>query len=133
MVKIIEISSGAIGWDSLLRNFQTNQRISDTNNGKYWEVCYGKKRAKFFNKNFSIGIDKKLVEDPFSKLKDKMKDKKCKLEFKTVSQRKLKLHLKKLKKKKSYGLDGLSQENLLLGASNLLAPLTASFGQICPH
>ena len=32
--------------------------------------------------------------------------------------------MKNLNKKKSSGLDGLSQENLILGASNLLTPLT---------
>ena len=38
-------------------------------------------------------------------------------------------HLKKLKKKKSAGLDGLSQENLLLGSSKLLCPLTKIINQ----
>ena len=38
-------------------------------------------------------------------------------------------YLKKLNKKKSSGLDGLSQENLLLGASTLLGPLTAIVNQ----
>ena len=70
-------------------------------------------------------IDKSLAEDPFIKLKEKMKNNKNKLEFKTISQKQLMTHLKKLNNKKSFGLDGLSQENLLLGASNLLASLTS--------
>ena len=47
-----------------------------------------------------------------------------KLEFKPITQKKMTEHLKKLNKKKSSGLDGLSQENLLLGSNNLLGPLT---------
>ena len=41
----------------------------------------------------------------------------------------MKIHRKKLKKKKSSGLDGLSQEHLLLGIPNLLAPLTVIINQ----
>ena len=58
-----------------------------------------------------------------------MKNNKNKLEFKTISQKQLEKHLKKLNKKKSSGLDGLSQEYLLLGARNLLAPLTSIINQ----
>ena len=46
------------------------------------------------------------------------------LEFKQVTQKQLACHLKKLNKKKSLGLDGLSQEHLILGAKNLVCPLT---------
>ena len=59
----------------------------------------------------------------------KMKNNKNKLEFKTISQKQLIIHLKKLNKKKSSGLDGLSQEHLLLGAGNLIAPLTCIINQ----
>ena len=52
-----------------------------------------------------------------------------KLEFKTITHKQLVTHLKKLNKKKSSGLDGLSQENLLLGACNLIAPLTSIINQ----
>ena len=75
------------------------------------------------------GIDPNLVEDPLRKLKEKMKDNKLTLEFKTVTQKQLAVHLKKLSKKKSSGLDGLSQENLILGAENLIAPMTAIVNQ----
>ena len=43
--------------------------------------------------------------------------------------KKMTQHLKKLNKKKSSGLDGLSQENLILGSSNLLGPLTTIVNQ----
>ena len=69
------------------------------------------------------------MEDPLRKLKEKMKDNKLTLEFKTVTQKQLAVHLKKLSKKKSSGLDGLSQENLILGAENLIAPMTAIVNQ----
>ena len=58
-----------------------------------------------------------------------MKNNKSKLEFKTITQKQLMIHLKKLNKKKSSGLDGLSQETLLLGAGNLAAPLTTNINQ----
>ena len=44
--------------------------------------------------------------------------------FKEISENQFLKHLKKLKKKKSSGLDGLSQEHLIMGAKNLSAPLT---------
>ena len=74
-------------------------------------------------------INPRHVEDPLARLSDKLKNLNSKLEFKTVTQRQMKTHLKKLSKKKSSGLDGLSQENLILGIPNLLAPLTAIVNQ----
>ena len=58
-----------------------------------------------------------------------MKHNTNKLEFKKVTQKQLSKHVKKLNKKKSSGLDGLSQENLILGAKHLIAPLTAIVNQ----
>ena len=75
------------------------------------------------------GIDKTLVEDPLVRLKERMKNNKTELEFKTITQKQLVKHLKKLNRKKSSGLDGVSQENLLLGAHNLVAPLTSIINQ----
>ena len=71
-------------------------------------------------------IDTTLIEDPLVRLKEKMAglNTNNKLEFKPITQKKMTEHLKKLNKKKSSGLDGLSQENLLLGSNNLLGPLT---------
>ena len=71
------------------------------------------------------GIDPTKIEDPLKRLKEKLKNNDLSLEFKTVTQKQLSVHLKKLNKKKSSGLDGLSQENLILGAENLIAPMTA--------
>ena len=70
-------------------------------------------------------IDKKLVEDPLIRIKEKMKNNKSTLEFKEITEKQLGIHMKKLNKKKSSGLDGLSQEHLILGARNLISPLTA--------
>jgi exonuclease III len=69
-------------------------------------------------------IDPSMVEDPNWRLREKMKGIEHKLEFKKVTQKQLAVHMKKLNKKKSSGIDGLSQENLILGKRNLLAPLT---------
>ena len=49
-----------------------------------------------------------------------------------MNEPKLAKHLKKLNKKKSSGLDGLSQENLLLGANVLIAPLTSVYSTLDP-
>ena len=88
--------------------------------------------AELFNEFFITkvedlkkGIDPTKIEDPLKRLKEKMKNNKLSLEFKTITPKQLAKHLKKLNKKKSSGLDGLSQENLILGAKNLIAPMTA--------
>ena len=60
------------------------------------------------------GIDPQLIEDPLGKLKMKFKDKKLKFELKQVSQSKVAKALRKMKKKKSAGIDGLSQESLVI-------------------
>ena len=70
-----------------------------------------------------------MVSNPLVKLQEKMKNNKCSLEFKKVTQKQLRQHVKKLKKKKSSGLDGLSQENLILGIKHLVAPITSIINQ----
>ena len=74
-------------------------------------------------------IDPSLVTNPLERLREKMKHNKNKLEFKKITQKQLCEHMKKLNKKKSSGLDGLSQENLILGAKHLIAPLTVIVNQ----
>ena len=85
----------------------------------------------FINKveDLKRNIDPGHVEDPLARLSGKLKNIGTSLEFKTISQTQMKTHLKKLNKKKSSGLDGLSQENLILGTKNLLAPLTSIVNQ----
>ena len=92
--------------------------------------------AETFNEFFTDKIDQlkknidpSLVTDPLERLREKMKHNSNKLEFKTVTQKQLSKHMKKLNKKKSSGLDGLSQENLILGAKHLVAPLTTIINQ----
>ena len=46
------------------------------------------------------GIDPIMKEDPFVRLQEKMKNNKCRLEFKTITQKQLVIHLKKLKKRR---------------------------------
>ena len=81
--------------------------------------------------NLKAGINPNLIEDPLTRLKEKMEkiSHKASLDFKEVSEKKMVEHLQKLKKKKSSGMDGLSQENLLLGSSKLLCPLTKIINQ----
>ena len=85
----------------------------------------------FINKveELKKGIDVTKMEDPLARLKERLKKNTSTLEFKIVTRQQLLKHLKKLSKKKSSGIDGLSQENLLLGTENLAAPLTAIVNQ----
>jgi hypothetical protein len=101
------------------KNVKEESRVAETINEYFIEKVEQLKK----------GIDKSLVEDPLVRLKERMKDNKTKLEFNNITQKQLTKHLKKLNKKKSSGFDGLSQENLLLGATNLVAPLTLIVNQ----
>ena len=85
----------------------------------------------FINKveELKRNINPAHVEDPLARLSAKLKNIGNSLEFKTISQTQMKTQLKKLSKKKSSGLDGLSQENLILGTKNLQAPLTSIVNQ----
>ena len=70
-----------------------------------------------------------MVEDPLAKLAKKMEKNECKFELKTIKQKQLKKMMKKIKKKKSTGTDGLNQEKLIMGANIIIAPLTAIINQ----
>ena len=69
------------------------------------------------------GIDKDYVKEPLEKLKKKLEKKNLKFSLKTVSEEVVKKAMNKMKKKKSAGVDGISQENLLLGTEILAIPL----------
>jgi len=95
-----------------------------------------KEVAEAFNEYFiekiqllKENIDRTKVEDPLARLREKMKNNTQKLEFKPVSRKQLGGHMKKLKKKKSSGLDGLSQDHLILGESVLMLPLLVIINQ----
>ena len=90
-----------------------------------------KEIAEVFNKFFvekieklKEGIDKDYVKEPLEKLKKKLEKKNLKFSLKTVSEEVVKKAMNKMKKKKSAGVDGISQENLLLGTEILAIPLT---------
>ena len=107
---------------------ETEMKMVDENGT---EMTDEQEIAESFNSFFTDKIEKlkkniepSMIEDPLTRLKEKMKGNTQKLEFKKVTQKQLALHMKKLNKKKSSGVDGLSQENLLLGRKNLMAPLT---------
>ena len=71
------------------------------------------------------GIDQTLTTDPLEKLANKMKNNKHRFNLKRVSQNKLTKTMKKLKKKKSAGIDGLCQDQLIMGANVLVGPLSS--------
>ena len=75
--------------------------------------------------NLKQNIDNVYKEDPFPKLKQKLKYIKSKFKLKKITQKQMAKTIKTIKKKKSAGIDGLSQEQLIMGASILTAPLTS--------
>ena len=60
-----------------------------------------------------------------------MKNNTSKFNLKIVTEADLKNTFKKMKKKKSAGTDGLSQENLINGGSTLASPLTLIIIHTC--
>ena len=69
-------------------------------------------------------IDTNMVEDPLGKLRKKLENKGLQFSIKKINIKTLKESLKKMKKKKSSGFDGLSQEHLVMGSSTLASTLT---------
>ena len=69
-------------------------------------------------------IDPNMVRDPLGKLRAKMEGKNLKFTLKTVTERTVRKVMDKMKKKKSKGADGITQELLLLGKETLVIPLT---------
>ena len=74
-------------------------------------------------------IDPEYIGDPLAKLKKKHENNVCKFALKQVSPNKLTKILKKLKKKKSSGNDGLPQEHLISGKTNLVPALCQIFNK----
>jgi hypothetical protein len=92
--------------------------------------------ANTFNKFFvdkiedlKANIDPEYVEDPLTRLKKKMNKKNLLFKLKQITSKELLIIVKKIKKKKSAGVDGLSQEQLILGAATLAHPLTVIFNK----
>ena len=74
--------------------------------------------------NLKENIDVNQKKEPLTKLKEKRKGKNLKFELRTVSEKKVRKAMMGMKKKKSSGPDGISQENLILGTDVLVIPLT---------
>ena len=64
------------------------------------------------------------MKEPLERLRKKMERKNLKFTLKTVTEKKVKKAMMSLKKKKSAGNDGISQENLVLGTDTLVIPMT---------
>ena len=69
-------------------------------------------------------INKNPNIDPLSELKKNLKQSNLKFSLRTVKEKQVLKILKALKRKKSYGLDGITSEILKLGAEVLVIPLT---------
>ena len=80
----------------------------------------------FVNKinTLKANIDKSNVKDPLEKIKNKVKDMNLKFALKPVTVKVVRKIMKQMKKKKSKGNDGITQECLLLGGEALADPLT---------
>ena len=96
------------------------------------DVTEEKEVAAIFNSFFvekinslKSNIDPCHIKDPLERISAKVKDKNLKFSLKTVTVKAVEKIMKQMKKKKSKGKDGISQECLLLGQEALVAPLTA--------
>ena len=80
----------------------------------------------FINKieGLKTNIDTNLKEDPLTHLTKKLEHKNLKFSLKTVSVKTVLKVMKKMKRKKSAGLDGVTQDCLLIGMDVLAVPLT---------
>ncbi len=74
-------------------------------------------------------IDSNATEDPLVRLRMKTANKGLKFSLKKVNMKTIKKNLKKMKKKKSCGIDVLSQEHLVMGANTLTPTLTWMINQ----
>jgi hypothetical protein len=95
------------------------------------EITDEKEIAEIFNEFFikkiedlKEKIDKTQMKDPTRKLEEKIKEKKLNFTIKAVTENKVKRTMESMKKKKSSGLDGISQGLLLMGANIIAVPLT---------
>ena len=74
-------------------------------------------------------IDPNYVEDPLTRLKEKLKGKNLHFKLKTVTEAKVLKTILGLKNKKSSGLDEVTQEQLKMAAEILAIPLTRIINQ----
>ena len=70
------------------------------------------------------GIDPNMKTDPLEKLAKKQSKNELKFKLKKVTIEKLKKSIKRMKNKKSAGVDALNQQQLILSSSELVCPLS---------
>ena len=90
------------------------QQIADKMNEFFVEKVAGLKK----------NIDKTMVKDPLEKIKKKLRERNLQFRLKSVTEKTVKKAMDGMKKKKSSGKDGVSQECLLMGKDVLKIPLT---------
>ena len=95
------------------------------------EICDELEIAEIFNQFFVQKIedlkensDTTQIKDPTEKLREKVRSKNLHFTLKTVTEKRVAEVMNEMKKKKSAGMDGISQDILLMGADILAAPLT---------
>ena len=88
------------------------------------------KIANSFNNHFinkveklKEGINKNNIENPLQKLKVNLEGRSLKFSLKKINKSTLLKSIKKIKKKKSVGTDGMSQEQMVMGTKSLADPL----------
>ena len=65
-----------------------------------------------------------MVKEPLEKMKERMKHKNLRFSLQLVTEQKVKKAMDDMKKKKSSGIDGVSQEGILIFSEVLVIPLT---------
>ena len=120
-------------WDSINdiirpeRNAKNFLKI-ETKEGTYEDpLQVAEEFVTFFKEKIEkleANINKNPNIDPLSELKKKLKHSNLKFSLKTVKEKEVLKLLKALKRKKSYGPDGITSEILKIGAEVLAAPLT---------
>ena len=85
----------------------------------------------FINKisNIKDNIDQNRVEDPIKRLEEKLKKRKLQFSLKAVTEKSVEKAINSLKMKRSAGADNLTQEQMKLGSSEIVRPLTKIINQ----
>ena len=72
-------------------------------------------------------------DDPFLKVRNKMRDKTLRFSLKTVGPEEVSKIINKMKAKTSHGYDGISAEILKMGGKALIKPITAKINKSIRH
>jgi hypothetical protein len=95
------------------------------------EITAEEEIADMFNKFFKekitklkANIEQEYMKDPLEKLRGKVKDRNLRFALRKVSEKTVVKAMNDMNKKKSAGIDGLSQDKLIMAKDILKTPLT---------